>query len=109
VRAGREIVFAAFLRRVREIREASRGTNGVKRVHAEGEAEGWTVNPTCVARLLRVAGLQGMRPPAFYPPEGRGNVARSFRGSRAALLRGDGTQRRVGGERDGTRPFVWIE
>ena len=59
--AGREIVNAAFLRRVREIREASRGTNGMKRVHAEGEAEGWTVNPTCVARLLRVAGLQGMR------------------------------------------------
>ncbi len=55
----RELVNEALLKRIQEIHETSCGTYGMKRIHAELKAEGWTVNHKRVARLMRIAGLQG--------------------------------------------------
>ena len=48
-----------LLRRIRTVHEASRGTYGVPRVHAELRADGVRVGRKRIARLMRGAGLQG--------------------------------------------------
>jgi putative transposase len=50
---------AVLLERIRAIHAHSRGTYGMPRVHAELKAEGTAVSRKRVARLMRVAGLQG--------------------------------------------------
>ena len=50
----------ALLRRIRTVHEASRGTYGVPRVHAELRADGIRVGRKRIARLMRKVGLQGV-------------------------------------------------
>jgi putative transposase len=47
-------------RRIRRVHEASRGTYGARRVHAELRDEGTRIGRKRVARLLRAAGLAGV-------------------------------------------------
>jgi putative transposase len=51
---------AGLIKRIRDIHETSRGTYGVPRMHAELAAEGTHVGRKRVARLMRVAHLQGV-------------------------------------------------
>ena len=48
------------MRRIRTVHEASRGTYGVPRVHAELRADGIRVGRKRIARLMRKVGLQGV-------------------------------------------------
>jgi putative transposase len=57
--SAREQADAALLERIRAIHAHSRGTYGMPRVHAELKAEGTRVARKRVARLMRLAGLQG--------------------------------------------------
>ena len=57
--SAREQADAVLLERIRAIHAHSRGTYGMPRVHAELKAEGTRVARKRVARLMRVAGLQG--------------------------------------------------
>ena len=50
----------ALIERIRKIHEGSRGTYGAPRVHAELAAEGGRVSRKRVARLMKVAGLEGV-------------------------------------------------
>ncbi len=51
---------SVLLRRIRTVHEASRGTNGAPRIHAELRAEGTRVGRKRIARLMRKVGLQGV-------------------------------------------------
>jgi putative transposase len=51
---------SVLLRQIRTIHEASRGTYGVPRIHAELRANGIAVGRKRVARLMRAAGIAGV-------------------------------------------------
>jgi putative transposase len=52
-----------LLRQIRTAHQASRGTYGVPRIHFELHEDGVRVSRKRVARLMRKAGLRGVRPP----------------------------------------------
>ena len=56
---------AVLLRQIRTAHEASRGTYGVPRIHAELRAAGMLMSRKRVARLMREAGLAGVSPRRF--------------------------------------------
>jgi putative transposase len=55
----------ALTARIRSVHQASRGTYGAPRVHAELRAQGTPVARKRIARLMRTAGLAGCRPRRF--------------------------------------------
>lgn len=63
--SSRELRDAELLESIREIHKASRGTYGSPRVHAELVRRGIKVSKERVARLMRVAGIQGCVLPRF--------------------------------------------
>jgi putative transposase len=65
-----------LLRRIRTIHEASRQTYGVPRVYHELREEGVDVGRDRVARLMRMAGLQGISRRRFVPTTRRDEAAR---------------------------------
>ena len=60
--SARALEDARLLRRIREFHAASRGTYGVRRIHADLVEAGEQVGKEQVARLMRSAGLQGISP-----------------------------------------------
>ncbi len=58
--SARSVADGVLTERIAKIHEASRGTYGVPRVHFELAAQGVRVGRKRVARLMRVAGLQGV-------------------------------------------------
>jgi putative transposase len=67
---------AVLLRQIRTAHEASRGTYGVPRIHAELRAAGVFVSRKRVARLMREAGLAGVSPRRFVTTTVRDRDAR---------------------------------
>jgi putative transposase len=67
---------AVLLRQIRTAHEASRGTYGVPRIHAELRAAGIFVSRKRVARLMREAGLAGVSPRRFVVTTVRDRDAR---------------------------------
>jgi len=65
-----------LLRQIRTAHEASRGTYGVPRIHAELRAAGIFVSRKRVARLMREAGLAGVSPRRFVVTTVRDRDAR---------------------------------
>jgi putative transposase len=55
----REVLDGELLAKIREIHDASRGTYGSPRVHAQLLRDGFDVGLERVARLMRAAGIQG--------------------------------------------------
>ena len=60
--SARALEDARLLRRIREFHAASRGTYGVRRIHADLVEAGEQVGKEQVARLMRSAGLKGISP-----------------------------------------------
>ena len=60
--SARALEDARLLGRIREFHAASRGTYGVRRIHADLVEAGEQVGKEQVARLMRSAGLQGISP-----------------------------------------------
>ncbi len=60
--SARSIEDARLLGKIRAFHAASRGTYGARRIHADLEAEGVFVGRKRVARLMRLAGLEGVSP-----------------------------------------------
>jgi hypothetical protein len=56
----RAMADAALLERIRAIHHRSRATYGIPRIHAELVDEGFRIGRKRVARLMRLAGLQGV-------------------------------------------------
>ena len=65
-----------LLRQIRTIHEASRGTYGVPRIHAELQANGVAVGRKRVARLMRAAGIAGVSRRRFVVTTVRDREAR---------------------------------
>ena len=60
--SARALEDARLLRRIREFHAASRGTYGVRRIHADLGEAGEQIGKEQVARLMRSAGLKGISP-----------------------------------------------
>jgi putative transposase len=58
----RDLEDSALVGRIRELHEASRGTYGSPRIHADLKAEGVRVGEKRVARLMRESRLEGVSP-----------------------------------------------
>jgi len=67
---------AVLLQQIRTAHEASRGTYGVPRIHAELRAAGILVSRKRVARLMKQAGLAGVSPRRFVVTTVRDRDAR---------------------------------
>lgn len=73
----REIDDRALTRRIRQIHEASRATYGAPRVCAELRADGMQISTKRVARLMRIARLQGVHVRKRWRRAGRPELAPS--------------------------------
>jgi putative transposase len=82
-----------LVQRIRDIHETSRGTYGVPRMHAELAAEGTHVGRKRVARLMRVAHLEGVTRRRKYTTTVRDGSARQAPDLVARQFKADGPNR----------------
>ena len=76
-RSARAIADEGLLGRIREFHSRSRGTYGAPRTHADLVEEGWYVGRKRVARLMRFAGLRGVRRSRWVATTTRDTTARA--------------------------------